>query len=112
MGQVILVNNNYADGDLVEESAATLEKMNAISTVTIDPSDWAASGTGFTATKTVTGMTASTYPLWYYNGTPNEAQYEAFCAISSMTTATDSVTFRFEDSPKPAVALSIMIKGL
>ena len=112
MGQVILVQNSYADVDQVETNAENIAKMTALRTVDIASSDWVTSGAGFTATKTVEGMTASSYPLWYYNGTPTAEQYEAFCAISSMTTANGTVTFRFEDTPKPAVSLSIMIKGL
>ncbi len=112
MGQVILVQNSFADCDQVEANTESIAKMTALNIVNIAPSDWAASGSGFTATKTVTGMTSDSYPLWYYSGTPTAEQYEAFCAISSMATGANSVTFRFEDTPKPEVTLSIMIKGL
>lgn len=95
-------------------SAAIDKKLAAITTiasVTVKAASWSKQSNGtYTQTVSVSNMTANSYPLWYISGTPTAEQYESFCYISSMTTASGKVTFTCA-SDVPTVDLTIMIKG-
>ena len=89
------------------------DKITEITHVELPLADWESTGGSapYTQTVEVTGMTADSYPLWYYDGTPDADQYETFCYISSMETASGEVTFTCA-SDAPIATVYIMIKGL
>lgn len=90
-----------------EVFATKFEALTKITKLTLSASGWS----GKTQTKTVEGIKSTSYPDWYYDGEPTEAQYEAFCMITSMKTNDGSVTFGCAGDT-PTVDVPIMIRGL
>lgn len=118
------VATTSANGLMSSADKAKLDKLNTVNTVTLSADGWediTDEGTDvpvYTYTAEVKGMTADSYPMWYLSGEVSElnmekaAQYELFCAIVSMETAADSVTFKIVGTEPTFVDLPIVIKGI
>lgn len=91
-------------------------ELNVVNNVTFSVSDWTASGAGWQAVKTVTGITANSKPIpsLAYSQPLNEAQCKAeskaYGRVRKLITGNGSITA--QASLKPASSFTIQLRGI
>lgn len=79
--------------------------------VTLSALNWTLDGTTYTQSITINGVTASSNPIYQYNGDPSVDQYKQYCYITALITTNNTVTFRCNKNC-PTIDLPILIRGI